>query len=45
MEQISLGDCQTITDEGIKNMLNIKKLILVRNNRITDEGIKNMINM
>ena len=36
---------ETIDDNKIKNMINLKYLSLLKNKKITDEGIKCLINL
>jgi hypothetical protein len=43
--ELNLSYNKTITDEGIKDMIQIQKLNLSYNEKITDGGIKNMIQM
>ena len=38
-------NCDRITDDGLKNLTNIRLLNLGRNDSITDEGLKYLINI
>ena len=45
MQEFDLYENDYITDNGIKNMINIKKIELRFSYKIKNEGIKNMINL